>query len=616
MSLDRDVIGIVLSNSTTSFSSMQIFRDAESFVKSGILVKIKIDQNSYIIARVAGIKYIHKYLEEGDIFSFARGDRDVINKYRSVIREHGLSYSTAKLELLYQIRRGQKGIKRDTITLPPRPGSWVYKISERDILELAFSGAPPADAETLMDEGRSGKIGFGYMYGYERKAPFIIDLDNITMHMAVIGTTGSGKSYTTGYFLEQVSRIFAKNGGVSFTGVPVLVFDANGDYLDYMDDPKYYLPGYSEFYLFRTSRSERISGNTVVSPSAIVLEPTVDFNDYSPDELARIAVLYHKGFIEGADQQINILAKIIDALKDSGITMNDILLRNLVGKLIEVFEANNSSINTRNAASILGRDVDDRISPRYAKTIYQGLKQAHPSTRGAILRTINTFVEDIKKFGILNSSPKLDSSFFTKATDPRDPAFILFDFSSEGMPGIPLKIKQLLVYHVLSSLYRVFTKFKLEGKQRVMIVGIEEAHNYAPNSYTYPISFSIAKDSLALIATQGRKFGISLLVISQRPIYVDPIVMSMINTWVIHRISPADVDFVLRTSGGLPQYMARKLVKLEKGTAIVTGQMNTLRFPVLVSFEDLRRAPHRAGTFNLEQVFQTEERGGSEQEQS
>jgi DNA helicase HerA-like ATPase len=96
---------------------------------------------------------------------------------------------------------------------------------------------------------------------------------------------------------------------------------------------------------------------------------------------------------------------------------------------------------------------------------------------------------------------------------------------------------------------------------------------------------------LAQIATQGRKFGLSLCLVSQRPSFVDPIVLSMVNTFIIHRISAEDIAFIRKISGGLPKVIENKLVNLTTGRAIVSGQMNKLGFPVVVDIPERKILP-------------------------
>ena len=51
------------------------------------------------------------------------------------------------------------------------------------------------------------------------------------MHMAVFGTTGSGKSYDTGSLIEKFMNI--KVSDVHAVSFPMVIIDANGDYTDY-----------------------------------------------------------------------------------------------------------------------------------------------------------------------------------------------------------------------------------------------------------------------------------------------------------------------------------------------------------------------------------------------
>ncbi|MHA1686453.1 MAG: ATP-binding protein, partial [Candidatus Heimdallarchaeaceae archaeon] len=149
-------------------------------------------------------------------------------------------------------------------------------------------------------------------------------------------------------------------------------------------------------------------------------------------------------------------------------------------------------------------------------------------------------------------------------------------------------------------LYRTFIKYKMnpEEQERLLLFVIEEAQNYAPNQSKYPIGFSVAKNVLATIATQGRKFGISLCLITQRPSFVDPIVMSMVNTFVVHRVSAEDVRFVEMVTGGLPPFITKKLTLLERGLAVLVGQMNRFGFPLLIKIPQ-RRVEHSVGRVKI-----------------
>ena len=119
----------------------------------------------------------------------------------------------------------------------------------------------------------------------------------------------------------------------------------------------------------------------------------------------------------------------------------------------------------------------------------------------------------------------------------------------------------------------------------------------------------LAKNKLSLIATQGRKFGLSLCLITQRPSFVDKIVLSMCNTFFIHRISPGDVSYVDSITGGLPSSIANRVTRLGQGELILTGQMNKVPFPLLLHIPG-RIVPHTAGTTNVIKTLYKLRKGG------
>jgi len=185
----------------------------------------------------------------------------------------------------------------------------------------------------------------------------------------------------------------------------------------------------------------------------------------------------------------------------------------------------------------------------------------------------------------------LSTKFIDSTTDPANPTLAIIDFSTDGAPGVSIQLKQLVVSYITKLLLKKFTSYKIEGKDKIMLLIIEEAQNYCPNLQTFPIGYSLARDNLAQIATQGRKFGLSLCLVSQRPSFVDPVVLSMVNTFIIHRISAEDVSFVKRIAGGLPKNIENKLTTLATGRAIVVGQMNRLGFPVIVDIPERKIKP-------------------------
>jgi len=218
----------------------------------------------------------------------------------------------------------------------------------------------------------------------------------------------------------------------------------------------------------------------------------------------------------------------------------------------------------------------------------------HSQTAAAIQRGLEKFLEIENQHGLLSAKPHIENDFIDELTLNRGIAII--DFSADGAPGIPLSIKQLVISYISSILFQRFTFYKTTGEERYLLFLIEESQNYCPNLSIYDVGYSLARDKLSMIATQGRKFGLSLCLVSQRPSFIDPVVLSMCNTFFIHRVAPADISFVNRASGGLPSSIESRLTRLELGEVVVTGQMNKVPFPMVIKIPRRKMVPeHTAG---------------------
>ena len=121
------------------------------------------------------------------------------------------------------------------------------------------------------------------------------------------------------------------------------------------------------------------------------------------------------------------------------------------------------------------------------------------------------------------------------------------------------------------------------GQQYVIV--IEEAHNYAPASQeTYP------KKVLRRYAREGRKWGLSLIMVSQRPAGLDSTILSQAATLIALRMTnPEDIRAVETSVETSSQDLARRLPDLEQGQALVSGlAVPERRIPLLVRVEMLR----------------------------
>jgi DNA helicase HerA-like ATPase len=124
---------------------------------------------------------------------------------------------------------------------------------------------------------------------------------------------------------------------------------------------------------------------------------------------------------------------------------------------------------------------------------------------------------------------------------------------------------------------------RVQGKLRYpFLLVLEEAHNIVPGrADSAEPAIERALGMTKQIAQEGRKFGIGLILISQRPSRLDETTLSQCNSFIIMRmVNPADQSFVRRVIESLGEEEANLLPDLDVGEAILSGQL--ISFPVLV----------------------------------
>jgi len=99
---------------------------------------------------------------------------------------------------------------------------------------------------------------------------------------------------------------------------------------------------------------------------------------------------------------------------------------------------------------------------------------------------------------------------------------------------------------------------------------IEEAHNFCPER---GFGEAMSSEILRTIASEGRKFGMHLCVVSQRPARVDKNVLSQCNTQIILKVTnPNDLRAIGQSIEGFTSGMEDEIKQLSVGQAIVVGE--------------------------------------------
>jgi uncharacterized protein len=134
-----------------------------------------------------------------------------------------------------------------------------------------------------------------------------------------------------------------------------------------------------------------------------------------------------------------------------------------------------------------------------------------------------------------------------------------------NLKGIPPDVQEMIVYKLMKDLFEERKQEKIPPFFTV----IEEAHNYCPER-----SFGETKCSkiLRTVASEGRKFGLGLCVVSQRPARVDKSVLSQCTTQIILKVTnPNDLKAISNSVEGLTAESEDEIKNLAIGSALITG---------------------------------------------
>lgn len=152
------------------------------------------------------------------------------------------------------------------------------------------------------------------------------------------------------------------------------------------------------------------------------------------------------------------------------------------------------------------------------------------------------------------------------------------------LTGIPSEIVNVVV----SVLCRLTFDFALwcEGQVPVTLV-CEEAHRYVPVDSTS--GFEPCRRAIAKIAKEGRKYGASLCIVTQRPSEIDPTILSQCNTVFALRMSnDKDQNIVHSAVSDTGSGLLEFLPALGQREAIAFGDGVSL--PVRIKFDELEKS--------------------------
>lgn len=218
------------------------------------------------------------------------------------------------------------------------------------------------------------------------------------------------------------------------------------------------------------------------------------------------------------------------------------------------------------------------------------------------LRKAEPLMFDSEEYQLLNY---LEYIFGIKITNSDNP-FSLFKkgkINDENKNQIIILDLSLLPFELLETITGFIGRLILEFTQRINKVGeykdkrgeypialiLEEAQNYIPEVDKNGKK-SITKKVFERIAREGRKFGVSLIVSSQRPSELSKTILSQCNTFIVHKLqNPEDQRYIRQIVSSANEELLNQLPILPQQHAIIMGE--AVRTPSQVRINDITKKP-------------------------
>jgi len=205
--------------------------------------------------------------------------------------------------------------------------------------------------------------------------------------------------------------------------------------------------------------------------------------------------------------------------------------------------------------------------------------QANHEDYNKVIRKISSLLNDGRLKFMMSSwdskqdpLPSIVNQFLTQKTTVQ-----IVDLS--GVPNEVAGVASAAIARIIFQL-KVWQS-EAERQNSPVLLVCEEAHRYVPNRGE--AQYEAAQSAIRRIAKEGRKYGVGLLLVSQRPSEVEATVLSQCNSWIVMRITnDADREHVRSILPDSMSGLTKMLSGLRRKEAIFVGQAATLPTRVMI----------------------------------
>jgi DNA helicase HerA-like ATPase len=426
------------------------------------------------------------------------------------------------------------------------------KLSQRCVMDLSLVGTvkagryergvstiPPVDAPVFIAEDADltavfsvfRKYGFsvGQLSMFERERAYLDPNKFFGKHLAILGSSGSGKSCTVSSILQKVSI---------YPDTNIIILDIHNEYSNAFPEVSqhlniadvelpYWLMNLAELQeTFIDERDENAATQLTMFKDLIVSSK----KGKNPG-LADVLTVDTPVYFDLAEVRAKI--QYYDTEKITGMTGSGAKEGPFYGKFTRFLVRLDSRLN----------------DPRYA------------------------FMFKPKEFIQSSTFKDLLGKIFGHTQESR--------ITIMDMSGVPFDIVNTIV-SLLARLTFDFNFWNASRRDFPILLVFEEAHNYLPSGAS---AAGAARRTVERIAKEGRKYGVSCMIVSQRPAEVSETILSQCNNFVILRLTnPVDQGYVGKLMSDTFSGLIDTLPALRQGEALIVGESIPMPLRVQIDF--------------------------------
>lgn len=518
--INAEVIAVYPNKIRISVDKLEDFQLAEEKLKVGSYLRVSDNDNAVMIAM------IETFLIEVGV------DKNGQPTKRYIIEANPLG----------MLRDGHFERGGDTISIPPKKVEPAKLEEIQKIYEESVDDKEKFTFATLAaNEGISIPVDGNRFFN---------------KHIAVIGSTGSGKSHTVAKIVQEA--ILQKEG--TYDGMNnshIIIFDIHSEYktafpdANYLDISNLVLP----YWLLNSDELQELFIDT-------------EANDHNQRNVFKEAIVENR--------KMNFTGTDIEKEK---IHFDSKLFFDIDAVLKVARDKNEEQIDT-------------------GEVYASGAKKGQPKlTQGSLYGRLTNFVNRLenkigdKRLEFLLGDKSKRISFedtlkqFISYGDKKSNVTII-DLS--GIPFEVLSITVSLISRILFEYGYYYKRYrsakdpdeKVNNDAPLLLV-YEEAHKYVPNSDLS--KYRASRESIERIAKEGRKYGVSLLLASQRPSEISETIFSQCSNFIAMRLTnPNDQSYVRKLLPDTLGALVEKLPSLKAGECLLIGDAVVLPSVALV----------------------------------